>query len=96
MGPYRKAAGDSADPCLTSRTLVNFVICSFQFSALRTSCPTIFLPPPPTPCLIAAKHDRAVLVVDWSTQSVPEVLARGPAQRPVAPAAKEDCNLPER
>lgn len=76
------------------RTLVNFVTCSFQFSALRTLLPDHF--PTIPPMSYCRQSDLAVLVVDGSPQSVPEVLACGSAQRPVAPAAKEDRNLPER
>ena len=46
--------------------------------------------------LPAAKCLPAVCVLDWSSESVPEILARQPAERSVPPAAEKNYHLPKR
>lgn len=78
-------------------TLVNFVLCTFQSSALKKKnlLPDHF-PTIPLTSRCEMWPYGSVHVVDGSPQSIPEVLACGPAQWPVASDAEEDYNLPER
>lgn len=46
--------------------------------------------------LPAAKCLPAVCVLDWSSQSVPEILACQPTERSVPPAAGKNYHLPKR
>lgn len=78
----------------TGITFVSFAPANPFLEKKKISCLIIF------PLLFwhlpAAKCLPAVCVLDWSSQSVPEILARQPTERSVPPAAGKNYHLPER